>query len=292
MLPPGVAAHAGWVARPAAPSRNLVCIATVQPSDIACPAPPLSATTCARADPCDNDTMGTEMNDDLQGTITELVESGSRSNPALSSLLSDYAKFHLVLAVVGGLFLVGVVVLGILCFGRFKRTARTGERKWSFESKTYFVFGALSVVLALGLALIVAANASNGLDPEAGFSGSLGLLGTPPSKLERAFDSWLQSGSTQVPPLVQNKVDARLAWQRPKAVVCSVLLVVCVMLAAHMWRTLIRRSRVREGRRRVGEALLLMAGVLAVPVCLLLMVMVMGNTQASLAPMSMTLFYG
>ena len=292
MLPPGVATYAGWVPCRAAPSRNLVCIATVQPSEIACPAPPLSATTWARAAPCDTDTMGTEMNDDLQGTITELVESGSRSNPALSSLLSDYAKFHLVLAVVGGLFLVGVVVLGILCFGWLKRTARTGGGKWSFESKTYFVFGALSFVLALGLALIVAANASNGLDAEAGFSGSVGLLGTPPSKLERTFDSWLQSGSTQVPTLVQDKIDARLAWQRPKAVVCSVLLVVCVMLAAHVWRTLIRRSRVREGRRRVGEALLLMAGVLAVPVCLLLMLMVMGNTQASLAPMSMTLFYG
>ncbi len=37
---------------------------------------------------------------------------------------------------------------------------------------------------------------------------------------------------------------------------------------------------------------LLITGVLAGPVCLLLMLMVIGNTQASFAPLSMTLFYG
>ena len=63
------------------------------------------------------------------------------------------------------------------------------------------------------------------------------------------------------------------------------------MLAAHVLAHAHRRSRVREGRRRAGEALLDGRG-LAVPVCLLLMFMVMGNTQASVAPMSMTLFYG
>ena len=35
--------------------------------------------------------------------------------------------------------------------------------------------------------------------------------------------------------------DERLAWQRPKAIICSVLLVALVLLSAVVWRGLIRR---------------------------------------------------
>jgi hypothetical protein len=232
------------------------------------------------------------MNGDPQSTIAKLMESGSDTNPALNALLSDYTRFHAVLAALGVLFLAGVVILGVFCWSRSRKATRAGHGNWSFEKKVYFSVWALSIVLGLVLTLIVAANVSTALDPGAGFSGSLGLLGTPPNKLERAFDSWLQSGSSQVPSLVQRKIDDRLAWQRPKAIVCSVLLVLSVVLTAHVWRTLIRRSRVPDARRRPREVLLMLAGLAAVPYCLLLMLMVMGNTQASLAPMSMTLFYG
>jgi hypothetical protein len=204
------------------------------------------------------------MNGDPQSTIAKLMESGSDTNPALNALLSDYTRFHAVLAALGVLFLAGVVILGVFCWSRSRKATRAGHGNWSFEKKVYFSVWALSIVLGLVLTLIVAA----------------------------AFDSWLQSGSSQVPSLVQRKIDDRLAWQRPKAIVCSVLLVLSVVLTAHVWRTLIRRSRVPDARRRPREVLLMLAGLAAVPYCLLLMLMVMGNTQASLAPMSMTLFYG
>jgi hypothetical protein len=232
------------------------------------------------------------MNGCLKGTIAELMQSGARSNPALSELLSDYARFHFVLAVVGGLFLLGAAFLGAFCLRRFKGAARTVNGTWSFEKRTYFWHGAMSMGLVLVLALIIAANVSTAVDPGTGFSGSLGLIGSPPNALERAFNSWLQSGSARVPSLVQHRIDDRLAWQRPKAIVCSVLLVLAVAFTARTWRTLIRMSRAREARRRPREVLLMLAGVLAVPSCLLLMLMVMGNTQAAVAPMSMTLFYG
>ena len=43
---------------------------------------------------------------------------------------------------------------------------------------------------------------------------------------------------------------------------------------------------------RPKDVALLAAGVVAGPVCVILMAMVIGNTQASVAPLSMTLFYG
>lgn len=95
-----------------------------------------------------------------------------------------------------------------------------------------------------------------------------------------------------MPKLIAASVDERLAWQRPKAVICSALLLAAVMLSARVWRAVIRQSRARrEGwmRRDVG---LLAAGLTAGPVCLLLMAMVIGNTQASFAPLSLTLVNG
>jgi hypothetical protein len=226
-----------------------------------------------------------------------LVRSGTESNTALNVLIDDYTKYHVVLVVVGGLFLLGLVLLSIFFWRRFRKAPRTDSRSWTFEKKTYFAFGALSVVVGLFMALIVAANLSNVLNPTQGFSGAIGLLGAPRAgtqadELHRAVDTWLQSGGSDVPALVQGRIDDRHSWQRPKAVICSVLLVVFVLLSAGIWRALIRRSRVRKGRWKLKEAALLLLGVLAVMGCLLLMLMVMGNTQGSIAPISLTLFYG
>jgi len=65
-----------------------------------------------------------------------------------------------------------------------------------------------------------------------------------------------------------------------------------LLLSARIWRTLIRRSRLRPKVWTPKDVTLLAAGLLCGPVCLLLMLMVIGNTQASFAPLSMTLFYG
>jgi cytochrome bd-type quinol oxidase subunit 2 len=233
----------------------------------------------------------------LQNILRTLVRSGTESNTALNVLIDDYTKYHVVLVVVGGLFLLGLVLLSVFFWRRFRKAPRTDSRRWTFEKKTYFAFGALTVVVGLFMALIVAANLSNVLNPTQGFSGAIGLLGSPRAgtqadELHQAVDAWLQSGSSDVPALVQGRIDDRLSWQRPKAVICSVLLIVFVLLSAGIWRALIRNSRVREGRWKFKEAALLLLGVLAVMGCLLLMLMVMGNTQGSIAPISLTLFYG
>jgi hypothetical protein len=46
----------------------------------------------------------------------------------------------------------------------------------------------------------------------------------------RVGEAWLQSGNAQLSPLLQHAIDDRLAWQRPKAVICGVLLLAFVTL--------------------------------------------------------------
>lgn len=232
---------------------------------------------------------------DLPDTLRRLLQSGTDSNPALESLMDDYTRHHLALAVLGGAFVLGFFLLGLRCWRRFRRPRPPGGRRWTFERKTYLAFTLSSVALGLGLAVVVAANLANALEPRQGFEGSIDMIGTPrpgtkSADLQQAFTTWLESGASQRPALVQSSIDGRLAWQRPKAIICSVLLVGFVALSRRIWRTLIRRSRVRRGTGT--DRALLGIGVGTGMVCLLLMAMVLGNAQASLAPLSMTLIFG
>jgi hypothetical protein len=105
-------------------------------------------------------------------------------------------------------------------------------------------------------------------------------------------EAWLRSGSAQVSPLLQHAIDERLAWQRPKAVACAVLLVGFVVLTMSLWRALLRRSGTGETVRKAPSRLLLSAGILSAGFSLLLMLMVIGNTEGALAPLTLTVIYG
>jgi hypothetical protein len=238
------------------------------------------------------------MNSDrLQTTLINLLQSGTESNPALNSLLSDYTTYHVVLLIVGGFFTLILVGLSVLFWVRFKRAAKTETRKWTFERKTYFSFGLLTTIVGLLMMLIWVANAGTVLNPRPGFLGVINEFGTSQGGTHRAelyqsFNTWLQSGSRDVPALIQGKINDRLAWQRPKAIICSILLAIFMAASVRIWSTLIRRSKVRETTLNLNETALLCSGCFSVASCLLLMLMVLGNTQATFAPMSLTLFLG
>jgi uncharacterized membrane protein YidH (DUF202 family) len=239
----------------------------------------------------------TAAQDDLRSTLRSMLESGTDANPALAALLSDYTRYHQVLVVVGGLFLVAATGLSAVLWKRWRRSRAESSPRSRFERRAYFWSALLLTGVSLFLALVVAANISNVLDPRHGFGGALGLIGTPKAstsagELHAAYTTWLTSGTDEVPSRVTEAIDDRLAWQRPKAIITSVLMVGFVALAAVTWRSLIRRSRVRSGRRPLGEWTLLGLGLLSGAACLLLMLMVIGNTQGSIAPLSLTLFYG
>lgn len=206
--------------------------------------------------------------------------STSAANPALEVILADYQRFHAVLVVVATVFLLAVAALLVVCV-RSLRTARrspggaTRRQVW-----TYRAFMAGTILVALFLLLVIVANVSTVLDPERGFAGV--------DQSGRLLNGWLSSGSPVIPVEVQERVDARLAWQRPKAIIVTILLVAVVAAAVWIWRRWISRAY----SSRPVNALLFLAGTLSTGAALLLMLMVMGNVQAVLAPTAMTLVLG
>jgi hypothetical protein len=59
------------------------------------------------------------MDDTLPSLLATLMNSGADDIPALNILVSDYARYHLVLVIVGGLFLVALVLFSVFCWVRF-----------------------------------------------------------------------------------------------------------------------------------------------------------------------------
>ncbi|MBI3173435.1 MAG: hypothetical protein HYZ25_06940 [Chloroflexi bacterium] len=235
-------------------------------------------------------------NDNLQNTLYHLAQSGAFSNPAYHTLLHDYTTYHAVLFIEGGIFMLILMALSVYFWQRFRRIQKATTHHWAFEKKTYFSFGLVSTVVTLFMLLIVAANLSNVLNPQEGFIQSITDLGTPQegtqkAALYQAVDIWAQSGSAQPPSILQNGVDNRLSWQRPKAIVCSILLVLVAIFTMSIWRKLIKFSRVSEAMWSLKEKALIAIGVLAIPVTLLLMLMALANTQASFAPIMLTLLF-
>lgn len=233
----------------------------------------------------------------LQKVLSKLLQSGSQSNPAMNTLLNDYTMYHMVLVVVGGFFALLFLLLSLFLWKQWKRTPQATKHTWTFAKKTYFALGAVSIGVGLLLALIVVVNATTVLNPLPGFSSLVDSLGTPKpntqmDKLYQAFNTWLQSGSTHIPSFIQSKVDERLAWQRPKAIVSGLLLVVFGALSTGLWRALLKKSQARESTWGLKERALLVFGAVTTTFSLLLVVIVVANMQGAIAPLTLTLAFG
>jgi uncharacterized membrane protein len=197
---------------------------------------------------------------ELPTTLQHLLRAHADSNPAFNALLDDYAEYHAVLAVLGGVVTSGLVLLAVRAWRRSR------------------AFAAASAALGLLIAVIVFANAGNALNPRHGLEGTIPMLrttqpGTEQAQVQQATNAWLRSGSADKPRLLQDKIDARLSWQRPKAVITSVLFVAFVGLC------------IRFRRRRIVSTVTMLCA-------LVLLVMAVANTQASFAPVVVTVLYG
>jgi len=203
-----------------------------------------------------------------------------QANPALATILADYQRYHLVLVIVGTVLLLAVVGLVITCVRRLRAARHSSSGSTRRQTWTYRAFIAGAIAVGLFLALVVAANLSTVLDPARGFAGV---------EIHRqAFTDWISSGMPTIPDEVQRRVDARLSWQRPKAIIVTLLLIVVVTASAWIWRRWINRTFAS----RLSNAALLVSGVGTVVIALVLMLMVMGNVQAAIAPVAMTLAFG
>jgi uncharacterized membrane protein YidH (DUF202 family) len=199
-------------------------------------------------------------------------------SPAYGSLLTADRNFHVVFLVIGGLFTVLLLLFSGFSWVRFRRA-----RRRTFERRSYFSFGVASLTVALALAVVFAGNLTSVVNPGQTLSGTA---------FARTGQTWLRSGQAQVSPLLQQAINDRLAWQRPKAVICGILLVAFVALTVFLWRKLIRQSVAGEPFRKFGRRLMLSAGCVSAFSCLLLMLMVIGNAEGALAPLFPTVLYG
>jgi Ca2+/Na+ antiporter len=200
------------------------------------------------------------------------------TSPAYDLLLAADRNFHVAFLVVGGIFTLLLLLFSVFSWMRFKRA-----RRHTFERRSYFSFGAVSLAFGLVMVVVTWGNVTSVVNPRQTLSGTT---------LSRVGEMWLKSGSSQISPLLQHAINERLAWQRPKAVICGVLLVAFVTLAVFLWRTLIRQSVTGGPSRKLSRRLMLCAGILSAFSCLLLMLMVIGNTEGAFAPLFLTALYG
>src|SRR5262249_53935028 len=134
-----------------------------------------------------------------------------------------------------------------------------------------------------------AANASNTFDPMPGFTYlASSSTTTDKSAVGHALNEWITSGNSDIPPVITQKVQERLAWQRPKAIVSGILLVVGVVLSLFLWNALIKKRRGNESRWKLQEWTFFVGGIAAVTLSLLLLVLVLANMQAAIAPLTLT----
>lgn len=199
------------------------------------------------------------------------------TSPAYDRVLTDDRNYHIVFLVFGGFFTLLLLLFTVFSWVRFKQSSRR-----TFARRTYLSFGIVSVFLDLFMAVALWANVTSVVNPRQT------LAGTTFSPLGQA---WVQAGSAQISPALQHAIDDRLSWQRPKAVICGVLLVAFVTLAVFLWRKLIRQSTSGEPVRKLNRRLMLGAGVLSALCCLVLMLMVIGNAEGAIAPLTLTVIY-
>jgi hypothetical protein len=233
----------------------------------------------------------------LKATVRSALQSGSRSNAALNTLINDFARYHLVLIVACAPIFVALLVVSVVFWRRWQGAPKPGHRWWSFERAAYFLFALVSTVVGLSVAFVIAVNATNAFDARHGFAALVQGLGTPQAgtamgRLYETFATWIRSGSPVMPPAIQRRVHERVLFHTARVVVAAILLGLILVLATSTWRRFIRQSRQPHARWTVQRGALLLVGAATVTLSLFLVIVVVANLQGAFAPITQTLLFG
>ena len=234
----------------------------------------------------------------MQSSFADLLASDIVGNAAYDALLRDYVTYHAVLVVGGaavvlvGLFVSAASIRALIAQGPGRRALMT-----TFERRAILFFAIVGAVAALLMLLIVVANASNVIAPRTGFAMIFPASAdqhpvTQKAQVQAAAAAWIERGTGPMPAVLKDAVRDRLAWQRPKAVVCSLVFLLFAFLTATAWKRLIRRSRLQGGSaKRIGPISVGVA-TLGFPATGLAMIMALANTQAAFAPIVISISGG
>ena len=235
------------------------------------------------------------MNDGLRSTLRQLMRSDWRSNAAMRSIIDDYARYHVVLAVAGGLVAVAFLAASIGLWRRFRKIKAENSGS-PYERKVCFGFAASGAAAGIAFGLLAVVNATNVFDPLNGFSAVVDALPSHYGPLRRSFNQWLMSGTPAPPRLVASVVHHRVLFQATKAGVCAVVFIVLALLCVWLWRASVRWSNrgdlATAGPGRLVRGATISAGMLTAGLALLMLVVVVANLQGALAPTALTLAFG
>lgn len=233
------------------------------------------------------------MKNTLQDLLQELIHASNSNNPAYKFLLNDYAKYHYVMVVLGGASVIALTFFAGYQF-RLLRTSRgISANLKTISEKVYLYLGTFTAFLSVVLGLIVIGNLGNALNPKLGFKNSLEMLGTPTegsksALLQDSFTEWVHSEKRTAPAYINQIVDERLSWQMPKAITSFLLLALLIYISKRVWGSLVNNSNPLSKRGRYVQFSL---GILLSLICTLLLVMAIANTQGSIAPVALSLFF-
>ena len=233
------------------------------------------------------------MNSSLYELLTKLLSTEESKNPAFNYLLIDYAKYHYVMVILGGLSCIALAILSISQFNRLRISGWFISHLKTTRGKASLYLSSLSGVLAISLGLILIGNLGNALNPRAGFKNSLDMLGNPSpgtktAYLQQTYVEWIQSEKSTLPDYVSQVINERISWQLPKALICLLLLAIFIYLSILAWNPLLKET-FQSGKPRMRR--LFATGVFLSFVCVLLLIMVIANIQGAIAPVSLSLFF-
>ncbi|WP_433335855.1 hypothetical protein [Spirillospora sp. CA-294931] len=102
---------------------------------------------------------------EVTGTLDQVRQglaasaAGGETTPALEVMISDFARYHAVMAVIAGVAAAGLIAFSVVLWKAF--AGRAGRARRLLGS-----FGVLSVLLALVMVVVAVANATTAADPE------------------------------------------------------------------------------------------------------------------------------
>ena len=79
-----------------------------------------------------------DVHDALYTTLSRLTRSGWRSNPAMKTLLGDYARYHYVLVGAGACLVLLFAALAVLFWRRFRTMPKASMRTWPSKRRPTF----------------------------------------------------------------------------------------------------------------------------------------------------------
>ena len=243
---------------------------------------PLAFATTARSD---------DWKSTLVDAVVDVVDDRG-SNPAVSAMLKDFVRFHAVMAVTGAMIASALLFFGCRSLQSYRRVRQLGSVGSRLERRARLGLAALFATLGLLCCLIALANVTNAIAPDRGLIGAIENSSTSStSAVGRDAVNWVRSGSTEAPPAIVDAIDARLSWQRPKAIFCGVFSIGMIMISRREWRRMVYSARV-SNRFGPRPSIALARGVASVFVAVLLSVMAVANAQAWVAPLTLSIFGG